>query len=186
MGSVVGLLAAMAIPFWLDRAVWLEYVPTLEKADADSIFIPTLSSMLRLAIKPQAHWLQFLPVLLTCVWGLWYFVRHKANWDWNREGLLLLLISLWAAPYSWFSDEIVVLPAMMAANYRRAEQGKSLGLFIFLNAVALLLVIFGAELSSGAFVWTTTAWLSWYLFAMRSNVSQALPAPDVLRAAASV
>lgn len=169
VGTLVGLAVAMLIPSWLCQSLWSDYLPALARANAETALIPTVSSLLRAAISPRAQWLQFLPVTLGCCWSMWYFTRHKTTWDWNRQGSLLLLVSLWTAPYAWFSDEVVVLPAVMEANYWRARRDKSLTGFLVLNGLALLLVLFGAQMYSGAFLWTSTAWLGWFLFAFRST-----------------
>jgi len=169
MGAIVGLIVATAAPLYFDHSLWRDYLSVLRSANADTAMMPTISTLTRMAIAPASNWLQFVPVILGCAWAMLYFLRHEREWDWNGNGVLLLAVSLFVAPYSWFSDEIVVLPAILAAIYCCAKEDRSLTGFVILNGAALLLVFSGIHMWSLAFVWTTTAWLGWYLFATRED-----------------
>ena len=152
--------------------------PLFKNAVADSVFIPTISTLVRIGIGQHVRWVQFVPAILGGIWAIVYFARQKTQWDWNRQGPLLLLVSVCVAPYSWFPDEIVVLPAILAAAYCCAERDRSLVVAI-LDAAALLLVFCGVRVQTGAYIWTTTAWLGWYLFATRSIPEQRAPSSEV-------
>ena len=136
-------------------------------------FVPTLSEIFRIAINPTVAWLQFLPAVAGCLWGLWYFRRHRDPWDWQRHGALLMLVSLLVAPYAWFTDEAVLLPAIFQAIYTADASPGSRSMLCFgaVNAVALIEVVSGVQLDSPLYVWTSAAWLLWYLWAMRAGRS---------------
>lgn len=168
LGAMAGMAMAMAVPLWFRPSIWLDYLPIYHTAVDSSIIIPTVSSLLRIGIARNVQWLQFVPAILGGIWAVVYFARHKVDWDWNRHAPLLLLVSVFVAPYSWFFDEIVVLPAILAAAYCSAEHDRSLLGFAILDVAALLLIFFTVPVQSGAYIWTTTAWLGWYLFATRS------------------
>jgi len=169
LGGLAGLAATLILPWCLRPSLWPEYFAVLSSAMLDSEFIPTVSSLVRRALPLGAAWTQFLPGALGCLWALWYFHRHAREWDWNRHGSLLLLLSVWVAPYSWFTDEIVVLPGILQGIYWSAGCGRSNTGFGVVNGMALLGVVFGISVGSGFYIWTTTAWLVWYVWAVRGK-----------------
>lgn len=179
LGAIYGMAMAMAVPLWFRPSILSDYLPTFQNAVADSVFIPTISTLVRIGIGQHVRWVQFVPAILGGIWAIVYFARQKTQWDWNRQGPLLLLVSVFVAPYSWFPDEIVVLPAILAAAYCCAERDRSLVGFAILDAAALLLVFCGVRVQTGAYIWTTTAWLGWYLFATRSIPEQRAPSSEV-------
>jgi Glycosyltransferase family 87 len=177
LGTILGAALAMALPLWLRPSLWSDYLPIFHTAAANSARLPIISSLARIAIAPRLPWVQFLPAIFGGIWAAAYFLRHKSDWDWNHHGPLLLAVSVFVAPYSWFPDEIVVLPAMLAALYCCAERDRSLLGFALLDLAALLLLFTGVRVQSGAFIWTTAAWLGWYLFATRSSGDQPVLSP---------
>jgi Glycosyltransferase family 87 len=180
LGAGVGMAMAMAVPLWFRPSIWSDYLPIFHGAVADSVIIPTISSLVRIGIGARnAQWVQFLPAILGGIWAIGYFARHKTQWDWNRHGSLLLLVSVFVAPYSWFFDEIVVLPAILAAAYCCAEHDRSLLGFAIPNVAALLLVFSVVHVQTGAYIWTSTAWLGWYLFSTRNIHEQHVLSSEV-------
>jgi hypothetical protein len=131
------------------------------------LWMPTLSMVVRLLIDRQAAWLQFIPAVLGCAWALKYFWANREHWDWAEHGSPLLLGSVMVAPRAWFSDEVILLPAILFGLYRAVRRGRGLVPFGCIAGAALLEVVAGAGLSSPWYLWTTPAWLLWYLYATR-------------------
>jgi len=175
-GAILALGIACAVPSLFDANVYSHYSAMMRTAGIAAEFVPTLSEIFRIAINPGVAWLQFLPAVAGCLWALWYFRRHRDHWDWQRHGALLMLVSLLVAPYSWFTDEVVVLPAMLQAIYLVAASPRQTALLWFglVDGVALIEVICGVQMYSGLYVWTTAAWLLWYLCFMRDSRSSAM------------
>jgi hypothetical protein len=73
-----------------------------------------IGGVLREVFGMQHTWLQFLPTVVSIAWFLWYWTRHRSDWDWSRQIPLLVLVSVCASPNTWFHDFILVLPAVMA------------------------------------------------------------------------
>ena len=164
-GIAAGLLAACALTFCFDPHAWSQYERMLTVARPTEPLVPTLSRMFRSLLHRDAVWLQFLPAAAGCGWALWYFWSRRSRWDWMEQGLLLLLISVVCAPYAWFTDEAVLLPAILAALYRAEDSGRSLLPFGLISGAALVELFRGLWMTSPYFVWTAPAWLGWYLYA---------------------
>jgi hypothetical protein len=176
-GIAVALAASCALSLIFDPHAWSEYSSMLRSNPGiQRDFVPTLSVLFRLAVDRNAMWLQYVPVAGACVWAVWYFWKRRLDWNWLEDGMLLLLVSELCAPHGWFTDEVMVLPAMLAALYATKNLRMVL-LFSLLSAVALAEFFAGAKLTSAYFIWTAPAWLAWYLLARRLAPKTGLPTP---------
>jgi hypothetical protein len=176
-GFAVALAASCAFSLLVDRQAWSQYAWMMSStAEVRDEFIPTLSMMFRLAIDRDAVWLQFLPAAAGSIWGLWYFWTRRDRWNWMDHGLLLLIVSEACSPHAWFTDEVVVLPAVLAALYRAEEGGRSLWIFAILTGGALAEVMTQVPIITPFYLWTVPAWLGWYLYATWTGGRQAITA----------
>jgi hypothetical protein len=162
-GAAIALSSALSL--YLDPGAWPQYLRMMGGEGIQQQFVPSLSLFFRVGIDGNVVWLQFVPAALACVWALWFFFTRRDHWDWLDHGMLLLLVSMATAPYAWFTDEVVVLPAMLAALYRAHSSGRSLFPFGFVSGFALVQVMELVPLTSGYYVWTMPAWIGWYLYA---------------------
>jgi uncharacterized membrane protein (DUF106 family) len=96
---------------------------------------------------------------------VWHFFRSQIDWN------LLLLVSVMVAPYAWFTDEAVLLPAILAGIFLAADNKQSLMPFYVIAGIAFLEVLCGVVTNSGFYVWTAPAWVLWYLLATRGQAS---------------
>jgi hypothetical protein len=133
--------------------------------------VPTLSVSLRFLVARNEVWLQLVPEGAVCVWALWFFFTRRERWGWMHEGLLVLLVSAACTPYAWFSDECILLPAVLAGLYRAAGSRRLLVLFGLISGVALIEVLESVQLTTPYYLWTTPAWLAWYLIATGNKKS---------------
>lgn len=183
LGAASAFAISTAVACVLDPLVWVHYARMMRAAQLETKLIPCVSTMLRLAIDPGKVWLQGLPAALGCVWALVYFRRHR-RWDWTEHGSLLMLVSVAVAPYSWFMDQAVLLPALLHALYRNRSRGL-VALFALLSAGIELANLRGVRLTNPVlYPWTAPVWLAWYLLAIRkANREQATsPIREPLRA----
>lgn len=164
LGLIAGCVSASVVATLFRPAIWSDYVALLHTAGIESEFIPTFSAVLRVAVDRNAAWLQFVPVALGCIWAAWYFLRHRLVWDWRREGSLVILVSLWLAPYAWFTDETALLPPILAALYTLDRTRRPIWPVAIPAAVALVEVLSHVPLTSGLYIWTSTAWLAAYVY----------------------
>ncbi|HXE07855.1 MAG TPA: glycosyltransferase 87 family protein, partial [Acidobacteriaceae bacterium] len=165
-GAFSAIAASLLLAYLLDPNAWSQYARMVSTAGLRDELIPSLSLIFRLLIHRSWVWLQFIPVTAACLWAIGWFSRTP-QWSWRREGLLLLLVSVMAAPYAWVTDEAVLMPAMLFALYRLERSGRSMLPYLCAALPALLEVVFGVQPDTPWYLWTTPAWLAFYLFADR-------------------
>jgi hypothetical protein len=167
LGFGAAFAASCALTLGLDRHAWSEYELLSHSNNILHLFVPTLSSFLRFQVAPNAVWLQFLPAAASCVWAIWYFLTRRAGWDWMQQGLLVMLVSSLCAPYAFFYDEAVLMPAVLAGVYLAANAQRSLLPLMLISAIALTETCAEVPLTSASYLWTAPAWLAWFLYASR-------------------
>ena len=173
LGALSALVGSTLIAVSLDRSVWTHYLEMMKSARIDQQVVPCMSVLLRFLVSPSHTWVQCLPAGLGCLWALIWFRRHRRDWDWMEHGALLMLASVAVAPYSWFMDQAVLLPALLFAVYR-TDSRSLIAVFALLSAAIEIANFRGVPLGSlTLYPWTACAWLLWYLFAIRgvSSVS---------------
>lgn len=172
---IAAALVLGAIPVAFRSDVWTEYGDVFRAAGRESQAMPTISSITRLTIGHGATWTQFLPAAIGSIWAIEYFRRNRRHWRWVQHAPLLLLVSLLVAPYSWFTDDVIVLPAILGLLLSSRTTNRSLVAWGVLNGIALVAVLIGVPVGSGFYVWTPVAWLVWYTIARRSELGSAAP-----------
>jgi hypothetical protein len=115
VGFAIAFTVVTAIPWALDPAVFGDYRQMLHQASIGNEFIPALSGVLRLIFFHRLFWVQFIPLVLGLLCFLRFCFRNWAHWDWRHHGLMLMIVSVLTTPYSWLSDEVVLLPAILQA-----------------------------------------------------------------------
>lgn len=171
-GFLLTLFVSCGLTTWYDPHIWLQYSSMMGTAGALNHFVPTLSASLRFLIDPNAVWLQFLPEGVACVWAAWYFWTRRNRWNWLDQGMVLLLVSVLCAPYAYFTDESVLLPAVMTGVVRAMESRRSVLPIVFLAGTALIEAHAVVQIISRYYLWTAPAWLGWYLYATWGNKAQ--------------
>ena len=166
-GAAAVLTASCAIAYLIDPLAWSHYRYMMSTWGIERETIPCLSVMLRLALKPAATWIQYVPVILGSLWGLSYFWKHRQEWDWMKHGNLLMLVSVATAPYAWVTDEAVLIPAILGGAY--FTRSPILITFLALgSAIIQIETVHSPNLHSFFYIWTASGWLVWYLCATRS------------------
>jgi len=164
-GFFLALAVSSGLTLWIDPRIWSEYRQILHAVPIMDVFLPTASVALRFAIDRHAHWIEFVPEAAAGAWAVWYSWRERTRWDWARQGMLLLMVSLAVAPYCWYSDQAVLLPAVLAGIYAAEKKPLSWVLLGAMMAGGMVGVIAAINLPSPFYVWTAPAWLGWYLYA---------------------
>jgi hypothetical protein len=149
----------------------------LHQASIGNEFIPALSGVLRLLFFRRWFWVQFIPMMLGLVWGLWFYFKNRSHWDWRRQGLPLMVVSVLTTPYSWLPDEVVLLPAVLWAavcilgleKQQEMTLWTRLAIAIFAALDGLLLLILAAKIpfSGGIYFWSSLVWFAWYMYGQK-------------------
>jgi hypothetical protein len=168
-GFFGALLSSSLITMCFDPRVWSQYSAMMKTSQVLDSWVPTLSCTLRFLVDKQAVWIQFAPEAAACAWAVWYFWTRRASWDWMDQGMLVLLVSAMCAPYAWFTDEAMLLPAVLGGVYRAETTGRSLVPFGVVAGLAVFEMMLNVPLSSTLYLWSTPAWLAWYLYATSSK-----------------
>lgn len=169
-GFAAGVLAACVFALWMDPHAFSQYSRMMTIAQpSEHPFVPTLSKMFRLVVHPESVWLQYVPALAGIGWAAWYFLSRRNTWRWLDHGLLLLIVSLGCAPYAWFTDESVLVPAMLVGLYRTHASGRSLLPFALICGVLFAELFNGNWITTPYFVWSVPAWLAWYIYTSRGH-----------------
>jgi len=171
-GSALGIVASGAVAIAIDPQVWTQYRAMMAEQRIDRIGLPCLSIALRDLLYPHSFWVQCLPAAVGCIWAVVYFWPRRAHWDWPRHGSLIMLVSVLVAPYSWFMDQTVLIPALLAGAY--ASGSRPLLAILALMSAGLEIAAFrGATLYSPFYLWTAPLWLAWFLAATWNGPRQA-------------
>lgn len=179
-GSLIGLAAAIAVVLALDHHAFAQYSAMMAAARVDKTPIPCLSNALRRAIAPDAMWLQYLPATLGSIWALDYYRRRRTSWDWATHGSLLVLVSFAVAPYSWLTDQCILLPVILHGLY--VTRSRVIVVALALASAGLQLSIFagGTRLMHSPLVlWTVPVWIAWYILAVQKDHREPSPAVPV-------
>jgi len=179
-GFCAALAASCAFAVFVDPHAFAQYSQFAKGGAALNDVVPTLGAQLRLLIDPRAVWIQFFPEALACFWAAWYFFTRRARWDWADHGMVLLLVGAICTPYGFFTDEALLLPAVLAGLYRQLDSSRAVShpriwpLLVF-AAAALAELMMNVPIVSTGYLWTTPAWLGWYLYATGRLSRQPLP-----------
>jgi hypothetical protein len=163
-GAMTAASISSAVVFAIDPNCWAQYGQMMKIMRYDKISIPCISMALRDSL-PGGAFVQYAPAVLGCVWALRYFWRHRFEWRWIEHGSLLLLVSLLVAPYTWFVDQCVALPALLRGLH--VTRSRTLvALLALAGAIIEIALLAGRELLHSKFyLWTAPAWLLWYVVA---------------------
>jgi len=157
--SVASLLAVV-----LDHHVFYEYAALFRGGKAVLGATPTLGGVLRSVsgFLPM----QFLPVAGAALWFAIYWHRWRSSWEWRSRLPSLLLVSIVATPYSWFFDQVVLLPSIFFATLsvlrsRRRVWLEAATVYIGVNAIVLRFLL--ERRTMFWYSWTALAWLAIYV-----------------------
>jgi len=115
------------------------------------------------------HLLALLPQLAGLIWLLFFWKKHRMNWDWKQDGLTVLLVSVACSYYSYPYDEILALPALIIA-FVKGDRRIFLAGFVLTNLGYFLYIsdIAGHFGYGYMFLWwTATGWLVTCLLARK-------------------
>jgi hypothetical protein len=170
-GFFTALAVSCLLTLCIDRQIWTQYAQLVRQLRVMNVFLPTVSVGLRFLLNRNAHWIEFIPEAIACTWAAWYFWSRRDRWDWMNEGLLLLAVSVAFTPYSFYTDQAVLVPAVVAGLRASEKSARALLFFIVIAGLGLVSIVSIIRLASLFYLWTAPAWLVWYLYARHCGKS---------------
>ncbi|HKF49584.1 MAG TPA: glycosyltransferase family 87 protein [Terracidiphilus sp.] len=167
LGGLVALAASCAASMAIDPHSWTEYRAMASVVPIADLFVPTFGMVVRQWIHPASRWIGYVPEAAACAWAGWYAWIRRKRWDWMREGQLAVMLSVACAPYSFVSDQCLLLPAVLSGLYRRENARRTLALFLLVDGAMLAGVLQQPRMTAPWYAFTAPAWLIWYLYATR-------------------
>jgi Glycosyltransferase family 87 len=168
-GSALAVSSALSL--YLDPHAWMHYRAMMQQMEAAAIFVPTLGVALRMLIHPQSTWLAFVPEALACVWAVYYYRARAEDWNWLEDGGFVLMVSVLVAPYAWYFDQTLFLPAVLTALYRARHSRTAIALFAVIQAASLAQLFAPPKLHSPVYLWQGPILVAWTIYAMRVRSS---------------
>jgi hypothetical protein len=168
-GFAAALTICLAVTFYLDPQAWPQYLVMMKTQHLISDFVPTWSETIQRLIDPKMIWLRFVPEAAACAWAAWYFRTRRHRWNWMDEGMVTLLVSCLCAPYGFFFDEAILLPAVLTGILRARNSGRSLWPIWITGGAALIECLQLVRVTSLFYLWTTPVWLFWWLYATQNG-----------------
>jgi hypothetical protein len=151
----------------LDPHVWAQYAEMMRVSRVDRAPMFSISTMLRDYVYPHTLWLQCIPALFGCLWAAAYYWKHRTDWDWMEHGALIVLVSVLVTPYTWFMDQAVLVAALLHGAYMTRSR-TLIAVLALLSAFIEIETFLGIQLlHSPLLVWTSPAWLLWYVLATK-------------------
>lgn len=170
--AVLALAVESLIAMAFDHRIWTQYRAMMHSEPFVDKPIATLGVALRFALDKNALWLEFVPAVVGVAWALWYFRRNQEQWNWTTHGSVVTLVSLVVAPYSWVTDQVIVLPAILFVllGARSPRKGSVTLLMVIMSAKEIQMLVTRSFLSKWDVV-LAIAWLAWYLYATSQKSS---------------
>jgi hypothetical protein len=161
MGFAATFSLASIFALAMRPSVFREYWTILRAKEVHSYGSSAIGALLSRA--SGSAWMQYLPMALAFVWLFWCWQTVKPNWDWKTQLPGILAVSLAGAPYAWFSDQAVLLPAVLYAGGRLRRAGVPIAppavAYLLLNLSGLGLLL---DRKVGGYSWMPLAWLVFY------------------------
>lgn len=173
-GAVTAMAAGALLTTLIDPTAFRDYAHYMRTSVVTHEFTACLGDLIRDSIHPNWEWLAFIPALFGCAWALAWFWPRRQNWNWLEDGSLLILVSLFVAPFGWIFDQTLAIPAILLMAARNTSR-----LLLAALAVIYLLVEFQVnrfDMHSKAYLWIAPAWLVWFILS-RVQSRKAIPEP---------
>jgi len=150
------------VPLAFNPAVYAQHFALSQDQSLTHFTTSTLGALLRLAAGDSSRFgLQFVPMVLGLAYLATRLRRSRlAEWDWDREMPLLVVVSLATAAYGWVFDQVVLVVAAIPMFVAAIRAGG-----IRLVAMIGFWTVTGAIAFAQAFRGVNSFWYFWIPFA---------------------
>jgi Glycosyltransferase family 87 len=163
-GAAATMIASWALLYFIDPMAWRQYAHMMRVSGIQKEFLPCPSIALRYWISPDTMWLPYLLPALGCVWAVGFYWSRRHAWSWLNDGSLVVLVSVFVAPFCWLFDQALAIPALLRGAY--ATRARILLVILAAASIAAeVQILHGVNLTSPQYLWASPAWLLWYLVA---------------------
>ncbi len=165
LGASGGAILASLLVLGLNPGVIGSYLDAALFNTPKDWATPTIGGYLRLLFGIDQFWLQFLPVLAGFAWFGVYWQKKKEDWDWRETIPVLLFASIITAAYSWTYDQVILLPALIAALQILVSGGSKKTLWwmlAVLMAINLTDLFLHRTLDEFWFIWLAPVYCIWW------------------------
>lgn len=112
-GAVIATAVSSSLVVVMNPDIFREFLDEILHVASEGVLYPNMGGLL--SDITGNHVIAFLPQALGVIWLIFYWRRHRDQWDWKREGMLVLAVSVACSYYSYAYDEILLLPALIGA-----------------------------------------------------------------------
>lgn len=140
----VACLSAIAI--MIDPQCFDQY-RDLARSPLAFVFMSGIAGAVRTLFGARnTFWLQFVPPTAGLIWFVFYWLRHRGDWDWRERAPVLVTASLLTTSWGFLYDQvlltipIIALAAQYARRFGRIPRNPVL-LYTALNIVLILLAM---------------------------------------------
>ena len=167
--AVLATAAASIVVLSLNPHVFAQFLEHTRGVLDEEVAYPNAGGLLyRITGKRE---FALIPQLGGLAWISFYWKKHRSSWDWKRNGMLVLAVSIACSYYSYPYDEVMVIPALVSA-FLTGNRKTFIALFVItdLGYLAYLSQVAGKFGFDYMFLsWTGIAWLITYISARRQT-----------------
>jgi hypothetical protein len=108
------------------------------------------------------HSLALVPQIVGIIWVIFYWRKHRSDWNWELDGAFVLLVSVACSYYSYPYDEILALPALIGALATGNRKALSLAFILTECGYAIYISNIAGHFGFGYMFlsWTALGWLA--------------------------
>jgi len=176
MWAALIFIAANIVPLVFDAGIYGHFVEVHRSGDylkPLELPVPTLRNVLRKFFGLEGWFFDFLPSAMGAVWLLWYWYRHKIDWQWAKQLPLVLLVSVTTSVYTWTFDHMIFIPAIIQV-YGWFEHKSSIFVVTFLVFNAFYLQMRYIVPVDFWYFWMAPSFLAGYCLLRGKHLSRAI------------
>ena len=175
--GALALTVACVAALLMNPHIFSQYLDLAKQFPHETELYPNLGGILYAATGH--HGWAVLPQVIGMGWLAFYWRRHCADWDWQTDGELALLVSVVCSYHSFPYDEILFLPALMPAFANGNRRNFLVGFIVTNAGYALYMGKVAGRFGFGhvSMWWTASAWLVTYLVSRRARAREAVAPP---------
>jgi hypothetical protein len=174
LSLALSLAAASGVTLLLNPHVFIQYIAFVREFAGETMPYPNIGGLLYVISGYRD--LAFLPQIAGLVWLGFYWNKHRLGWDWKSHGMVVLLVSVACSYYSFPFDQIILLPALIAA-YTNGNRRIFFAAFIATDlGFAFYISNLAGKFGFGYMFlwWTAGAWLITYVIALKTRPNQTM------------